>query len=157
MLPSFEELRQIRPHQAASRQDHGERRLENNKDGSQHQSADQHIEPHARAAQHLHGQQQEQVGRDHKPEHFKQEHVSHDQQGEFHQRGRRQFANELARRGLIYLSGIGQHPSNQWPSEESFLVLGINLQAAKKLGEHFDQNAIVWCGVEGLPELIMLR
>ena len=69
----------------------------------------------------------------------------------------RQLANELARRGLIYLPGIGQHPSNQWLGEESFLVLGINLQAAKKLGEHFDQNAIVWCGVDGLPELIMLR
>ena len=69
----------------------------------------------------------------------------------------RQLANELARRGLIYLPGVGQHPLNRWPGEESFLVLGINLQAAKKLGEHFDQNAIVWCGVEGLPELIMLR
>ncbi len=69
----------------------------------------------------------------------------------------RQLADELDRRGLNYLPGIGQHPSNQWPGEESFLVLGLNLQAAKKLGKYFEQNAIVWCGAYGLPELILLR
>ena len=69
----------------------------------------------------------------------------------------RQLADELTRRGLTYLPGIGQHPSNQWPGEESFLVLGLNLQAAKKLGQHFEQNAIVWCGVDVLPELILLK
>jgi len=68
-----------------------------------------------------------------------------------------QLENELGRRGLKYLPGIGQHSSNNWPGEESFLVLGLNLQAAKKLGEHFGQNAIVWCGTHGLPELILLR
>jgi hypothetical protein len=69
----------------------------------------------------------------------------------------RQLSDELTRRGLSHLPGLGQHPSNQWPGEESFLVLGLNLQAAKKLGMHFGQNAIVWCGANGLPELILLR
>ncbi len=69
----------------------------------------------------------------------------------------RQLADELARRGLNYLPGIGQHPSNNWPGEESFLVLGLNLQAAKKLGAQFEQNAIVWCGASGVPELILLE
>lgn len=69
----------------------------------------------------------------------------------------RQLADELARRGLNYLAGLGQHPSNNWPGEESFLVLGLNLQAAKKIGEQFGQNAIVWCGAAGIPELILLR
>ena len=69
----------------------------------------------------------------------------------------RELADELVRRGLTYLPGIGQHPSNDWPGEESFLVLGVNLQSAKKLGEHCEQNAIVWCGAAGLPELILLR
>jgi hypothetical protein len=68
-----------------------------------------------------------------------------------------QLADELAIRGLTYLPGIGQHPSNNWPGEESFLVLNLNLQAAKKIGEQFGQNAIVWCGAAGLPELILLR
>ncbi len=68
-----------------------------------------------------------------------------------------QLANELARRGLRYFPGMVQHPSNQWPGEESFLVLGLNLESAKKLGEQFGQNAIVWCGASGLAELILLR
>jgi hypothetical protein len=68
-----------------------------------------------------------------------------------------ELSDELTRCGLSYLPGIGQHPSNQWPGEESFLVLGLNLQAAKKLGAYFGQNAIVWCGANGLPELILLR
>ncbi len=68
-----------------------------------------------------------------------------------------ELADELVRRGLTYLPGIGQHPSNNWPGEESFLVLGVNLQSAKKLGEHCEQNAIVWCGAAGLPELILLH
>ena len=68
-----------------------------------------------------------------------------------------QLSDELTRRGLIYLPGIGVHPSNQWPGEESFLVFGLNLQAGKKLGEQFGQNAIVWCGASGLAELILLR
>ena len=69
----------------------------------------------------------------------------------------RELADELVRRGLAYLPGIGQHPSNNWPGEESFLVLDVNLQSAKKLGEQYEQNAIVWCGAAGLPELILLR
>ncbi len=68
-----------------------------------------------------------------------------------------QLANELARRCLRYFPGMGQHPSNEWPGEESFLVLGLNLEAAKKLGEQFGQNAIVWCGATGLAELVLLR
>lgn len=69
----------------------------------------------------------------------------------------RELADEVANRGLIYLPGIGQHPSNEWPGEESFLVLGLKLHEAKLLGEHFQQNAIVWCDATGMPELILLR
>ena len=67
------------------------------------------------------------------------------------------LATELTRRSLSFLKGIGQHPSNNWPGEESLLVLGLNLEAAKTLGERFEQNAIVWCGADGVPQLIVLR
>jgi hypothetical protein len=67
------------------------------------------------------------------------------------------LAQVLAKRGLTVLHGIGQHPSNNWPGEESFFVLGLNLEAAKMLGECFEQNAIVWCGPEGSPQLVLLR
>jgi len=68
-----------------------------------------------------------------------------------------QLAKELTKRGLTFVQGVGQHPSNNWPGEESFLVLGLNLEAAKTLGERFEQNAIVWNGPDGSPQLILLR
>ena len=67
------------------------------------------------------------------------------------------LAAELTRRSLAFLEGIGLHLSNNWPGEESFLVLGLDLEAAKTLGERFEQNAIVWCGTDGVSQLIVLR
>lgn len=32
------------------------------------------------------------------------------------------LAAELSRRGLIFLPGVGQHPSNEWPGESSYLA-----------------------------------
>lgn len=69
----------------------------------------------------------------------------------------RDLACELQRRGLIFLDGVGQHPSNQWPGEPSFLVLGVSLEDAKVLGNQHEQNAIVWCGPDAVPGLILLR
>jgi hypothetical protein len=54
-------------------------------------------------------------------------------------------------------AGIGQHPSNGWPAEPSFLVLGIPLEEARALGARHSQNAIVWAGADALPQLVMLR
>ena len=67
------------------------------------------------------------------------------------------FAKELAQRSLGYLEGLGQHKSNQWPGEESFLVFGLTLEAAKTLGSKLEQNAIVWSGKDAVPQLILLR
>ena len=69
----------------------------------------------------------------------------------------RNLAAELSRRGLTFLQGIGQHPSNNWPGEDSFLVLGLNLEAAKALGQRFEQNALVWSASDAIPQLILLR
>ena len=65
--------------------------------------------------------------------------------------------NELSRRSLIFLPGIGQHPSNEWPGEDSFLVLGLTLEAAKVLGSKFEQNGFVWSGTDAVAQLILLR
>ncbi|WP_420995207.1 DUF3293 domain-containing protein [Cupriavidus sp. 30B13] len=67
------------------------------------------------------------------------------------------LAGELAQRGLHAIEGIGQHPSGGWPGEESFLVLGLALDAARALGARYGQNAIVWSGAEAVPRLILLR
>ena len=59
--------------------------------------------------------------------------------------------------GLAYLDGLGQHPSNQWPPEESYLVLGLPLDAAATLCERLEQNAFVWMGADCVPQLVLLR
>jgi Protein of unknown function (DUF3293) len=55
------------------------------------------------------------------------------------------LAHELRQRSLKFVDGVGRHPSEQW-GEPSFLVLGISLEAAKRLGDQYEQNAIVCRG-----------
>jgi hypothetical protein len=68
-----------------------------------------------------------------------------------------ELASELKRRSLSYLEGIGQHPSGDWPGEPSFLALGLALEAAKSLAKVYEQNAIIWCGADAVPNLVLLR
>ena len=67
------------------------------------------------------------------------------------------LAKELTSRSLEFVSGIGQHPSNKWPGEPSYLVFGLTLEASKVLGTRLVQNAIIWSGSNGVPQLILLR
>jgi len=67
------------------------------------------------------------------------------------------LAVDLEHRGLAAVEGIGEHPSNRWLGEPSFLVFGLDLAAAKVLGSHLEQNAIVWSGADAVPQLILLR
>lgn len=67
------------------------------------------------------------------------------------------LARELDECGLTFIDGIGEHPSNNWPGETSFLALGATLDIAKALGEKHGQNAVVWCGADAVPQLILLR
>lgn len=53
------------------------------------------------------------------------------------------LASELSERSLTFIDGIGMHSSGNWPSESSYLVLGLSLEAAKVLGSKYNQNAIV--------------
>jgi hypothetical protein len=41
--------------------------------------------------------------------------------------------DEVSDRGLTALLGIGQHSSNGWPGEESILVPGLQLEAARAI------------------------
>ena len=56
--------------------------------------------------------------------------------------------------GLRFIDGVGQDPSGQWPGEPSLLVLGMPRHEAIRLGAEFGQNAIVWIGGSGVPELV---
>jgi len=65
--------------------------------------------------------------------------------------------DELNLRSLKFINGFGQDPSGEWAGEDSFLVLAISLEASKKLGAQFEQNAIVWSDNNAIPKLILLR
>jgi len=67
------------------------------------------------------------------------------------------LANELKSRSLFYIDGIGQHSSNNWPGEPSFLVVGLALEAAKIIGQMYEQNAIIWSDSDAIPKLVLLR
>ena len=67
------------------------------------------------------------------------------------------LAKELSSRSLEFLPGIGEHPTNGWPGEDSFLVFGLTLEAAKVLGTRLQQNGIIWSGADATPQLILLR
>jgi hypothetical protein len=67
------------------------------------------------------------------------------------------LASALTKLDLTFIEGIGRHHSNQWPPESSFLVFGLTLGAAKRLGKQSEQNAIVWSGPEAVPQLVLLR
>ena len=67
------------------------------------------------------------------------------------------LARELHHRRLTFVEGMGQHPSGQWPGEPSFLVWDISMEASKAIGAKHDQNAIIWCGPDAVPRLILLR
>ncbi len=68
-----------------------------------------------------------------------------------------ELTKELAQRGLSFIEGEGRHPSGGWPAEPSYFVLDLSLEEAKALGRRYGQNAVVWCGADAVPELVLLR
>ena len=79
--------------------------------------------------------------------------LSHEQNSDLQKR----LEEEIQFRGLTYIAGEGKHPVGDWPGEPSYLVFDLSLEAAKTLGRKFNQNAIVWCGLDAVPKLILLR
>ena len=68
-----------------------------------------------------------------------------------------QLEQILKNKKLPLIRAEGICPDNKWPGEESFLVLGMTLNAAKELGKKFNQNAIVWSDQSAISQLILLR
>ena len=63
----------------------------------------------------------------------------------------------LTAQGLSHTPGEGVHPSNGWPGERISLVWGVSEKNALKIVKAFQQNAFIWVGEVGVPELILLR
>ena len=64
---------------------------------------------------------------------------------------------DLTSRSLIFIEGVGIGKDPDWSGEASFLIFGLALEASRVLGNKFNQNAIVWCDPEGMPQLVLLR
>lgn len=69
----------------------------------------------------------------------------------------RLLAQELAQRSFPHWAGVGEGDAGDWPGEESFLALGLELAAAQRLGAAHEQNAVVWAGPDAVPKLVLLR
>lgn len=83
-----------------------------------------------------------------------------------HGHARDEAVNEDAHRALgcrlaaltpHLLEGAGSDTLGDWPPEKSFLALGIARDLALQLGGAAGQDAIVWCGADAVPELVLLR
>lgn len=58
--------------------------------------------------------------------------------------------------GLDTIEGRGQHPGGTWPAEASILILGMDRRQACRLGEKYQQNAIVVGGPTARLELVWI-
>jgi len=62
---------------------------------------------------------------------------------------------ELRKSRYPLIDGIGESPDGGW-SEDSLLVLGLDRATAATIGRRYGQIAIVWSGVDAVPELVLL-
>lgn len=69
-------------------------------------------------------------------------------------KAQRQLQSLLLDRGAKITEGLGQSPDGSWPAEPSFFVEGLSREAGLELAQQFRQNAFVWVGPEGVPELV---
>lgn len=61
----------------------------------------------------------------------------------------------VQRMGYESIPGMGVDPAGKWPGEASALILGLERTEAVRLGRTYAQNAIVWCGEDAIPQLLM--
>ena len=60
---------------------------------------------------------------------------------------------EIELRRLNYLVGYGER--EEW-REYSYFILAISREEASELAHQFEQNAYVWVGADGAPELVTM-
>ena len=69
----------------------------------------------------------------------------------------RELEAQLKSQDLVFYRGEGVGSDSTWPAETSFLILGIDRDAAMHLGRHFGQNAIVYGSLGHAAELVDCR
>lgn len=63
----------------------------------------------------------------------------------------------LQAREYVFFPGVGAGWSGVWPEEPSFLVLAMPLRRAREVGNMYNQNAVLWCDHDTVPQLVVLR
>ena len=51
--------------------------------------------------------------------------------------------------------GVGEDPTGVWTSEPSWLVLGVSVEDARRLGTEYRQNAVLWAGGDAVPRIVL--
>lgn len=59
--------------------------------------------------------------------------------------------------GWSWTPGFGQDPQGKWPGEASVLVWGMDAPTARRWGQQWQQNAVLFCGAAAVPRLLWLR
>ncbi|MDX1943133.1 MAG: DUF3293 domain-containing protein [Saprospiraceae bacterium] len=54
-----------------------------------------------------------------------------------------ELLKKIRKAGYPFFEGKGIGEDTQWPPEKSLLILGISKTEALKIGQHFEQNAII--------------
>lgn len=65
--------------------------------------------------------------------------------------------HQLTRDGFILYACRARDPQGRWPDEPGYLVIGVTTPQAWQLGNDFHQNAILCCGTDAVPRLVLLR
>jgi len=69
----------------------------------------------------------------------------------------RALGAELERFAPAVLPARGVDPTGRWQDEPGFLALGCPPAIIEALGRRHRQNAIVLCGADAVPRLVLLR
>lgn len=68
-----------------------------------------------------------------------------------------QLRQALQRAGWSWMEGHGHDPQGHWPGEDSVLVWGMSETTARAWGQQWNQNAVLHCGADMVPRLVLLR
>jgi drug/metabolite transporter (DMT)-like permease len=63
---------------------------------------------------------------------------------------------ELEARGYSVVAGVGESTDGVWSAEPSVLVPGLSRAETLELAARWRQNAVVWCGDDCVPQLLLL-
>ena len=68
-----------------------------------------------------------------------------------------QLGKYLRKNAPLVIEGSGADPAVRWPAEKSYFALGVDEEAAGRLGKRCRQDAVVWVGEDAVPRLMLLR